>query len=209
MDIVNLLLHQWSQPLNLISLYSELVEENLQNGTDRKEILRDVQKIRLQAHHMIDTLNEFRTLLSGDKEKSFFSVRKNISSVLLLLEDLTNSNRVKIEILGGDFQIFGYPNEFKHVIFNLLTNSISIFRERDIRDRKIEIEILDREIRIRDNGGGADEVDKIFEKGWTTRKENGGSGLGLYLVREILDRIEAKISAKNIRDGIEFSISMI
>jgi signal transduction histidine kinase len=86
---------------------------------------------------------------------------------------------------------------------------IEQFIENDIKNRKIIIKgYKDKNIilSIKDNAGGIDEmiIDKIFQPNFTTKKQ--GSGMGLYLAKLILDKIDAKIEIKNHQEGAEFMI---
>jgi signal transduction histidine kinase len=52
---------------------------------------------------------------------------------------------------------------------------------------------------IRDSGCGIqkEQLSKIFDLAFTTRKESGGTGLGLYLVKELADRLSIAIDVRS------------
>ena len=142
------------------------------------------------------------------------------------MEDTLKGNQISLRVSDGDFQVVGYPNELKQALLNIILNAKQIFQERKIKNREIVIEILETQqtILIQDNAGGInkDVIDKIFNKvrslykqikqthkfnkNMTTRKNSGGSGIGLYISRQILAKIGALISVKNIEGGLEFRI---
>ena len=50
---------------------------------------------------------------------------------------------------------------------------------------------------------------RIFEPYFTTREESGGTGLGLYISRCIVeDRLNGSISMKNVKGGVEFDVTI-
>ncbi len=104
------------------------------------------------------------------------------------------------------------PNEFKHVLINLIQNSKDAFVQNNIEERIIKFDITKKENRVEinicDNAGGISEdvIDKIFTPNFTTKQEFNGTGIGLYLSKQILDKIDAKISSKNIPNGSCFTI---
>lgn len=94
-------------------------------------------------------------------------------------------------------------NKIKNIIFNLLSNASKSLQKTQ-RKRKIivvetSVNALEKvqcvQITVEDNGNGiSNEIrDKIFEKGFTMRKNEGGTGLGLYIVREILSSYGGKV----------------
>lgn len=114
----------------------------------------------------------------------------------------------------------GYRNELKQVILNLINNSRDAINGRRKKgaavteDGWITIDIKDVEMKvvvhICDNGGGiADNViDKVFEA-YVTTKGEGGTGIGLYMSKAIIEnKMNGKISASNIEGGARFVIEL-
>jgi C4-dicarboxylate-specific signal transduction histidine kinase len=87
---------------------------------------------------------------------------------------------------------------------------VDVFNERDIKNRKINFNITKRGdkvvLDICDNGGGISNevIDNIFEARFTTKEK--GSGMGLYLSKMIINKIDGEIIAENIKNGAKFSI---
>lgn len=67
------------------------------------------------------------------------------------------------------------------------------------------------EVHIMDTGKGIDEPEKVFQRGWTTNREGGNSGLGLHIVRSTLEAVGAKIVLRGHggpEGGAHFIITM-
>ncbi|MDZ7817685.1 MAG: HAMP domain-containing sensor histidine kinase [Aliarcobacter sp.] len=82
-------------------------------------------------------------------------------------------------------------------------------------DAKIEINIFKENknivITIFNNCGNIDEqiIERIFEPYFTTKFENQGTGIGLYMTKVIVEKnMNGKIEAKNLNDGVEFIIKL-
>ena len=211
-EMIDAIAHQWQQPINVLRLRTEFltVLRDDNENVDRKDVDEFQEKAYEQLDHMVNTLSEFRSFLRPNKATKNFSVSKSIKSVLLLLNDELIKNQIKpILAIENNFIINGIENEFKHVLINLINNAKDAFIEHNIEKREITISINTNIIEVKDNGGGipANLIKRIFEPNFTTKKEGKGTGIGLYMTKQILDKIRAQISAKNTDDGVCFTIS--
>lgn len=70
-----------------------------------------------------------------------------------------------------------------------------------IRDKKMKIE-------IEDSAGGIPKevIKRIFESNFTTKTTGKGTGIGLHMSVQIVDKMHGKLDAKNINDGVCFYI---
>ena len=108
--------------------------------------------------------------------------------------------RKKITSKNGHYSL-GIENRLEQVIANLLDNSISFSDE----NKKIEIEVEETSnnlvILIKDEGPGFSETSpqKIFKRFYSNRPQSFGkhSGLGLNIVKNIVELHEGRISASN------------
>ena len=105
-----------------------------------------------------------------------------------------------------------FPNEYSHVILNILNNAKEAIAAQKVKG-KITIDVFRENdfavVKIQDNGCGipGDILDKIFDPYFTTKEGEGGTGLGLYLSKVIIeDHMEGYLGAQNIPHGTEFKI---
>ncbi len=166
-----------------------------------------------QISHMSQTMTDFRNFFKPSK-KSIFSIKQSIEDVINLIEKQYSTNDIKIilECLN-DSEIEGYPNEFKQIILNILNNAKDeiIKKNRENREIKIKIfkELNKSVISIVDKAGGIpiEFMNKIFEPYFTTKEET-GTGIGLYMSKNIIEKIGGKIIVSNVDDGAEFKIEV-
>ena len=111
-----------------------------------------------------------------------------------------------------DCSVYAYKSELEQVILTILSNARDEFKNKNIKNPKIEINVdCDDEkvtISIEDNAGGIDKMilDKIFEKFFSTKNS---SGLGLAISKEIIVKhYNGKIYALNTELGAKFVIEI-
>jgi signal transduction histidine kinase len=214
-EIIDAIAHQWKQPLNTISLRADyLVAMHDDTEFIPKEAAIECKKeISKQVNHLVSTLNQFRDFLRPDTKQEKFNLKSSIQSVLTLIKDEFINNQVNINIeLKNELFAYGIENEFKHVLLNIINNAKDIFIERNITNRIIDIslESLDDKaiIKIQDNAGGIPEniIKYIFENHISGKQEGSGTGIGLYMSKQIIDKIGAIISVENRKSGACFTI---
>jgi C4-dicarboxylate-specific signal transduction histidine kinase len=216
-EMMDLIAHQWKQPLSIISstisnlpisYELELLDENLINIT--------TTKVLNQVSHLNTTLNEFRGFFRPNKLKSPFKVKNSIESIIKLIYDDLERNAIDIKINSDEnIEAYGFENEFKHVILNLVNNSKDAFNERNIQNRTIKLDIyydISKVIvEVIDSAGGVtnDILPHIFEPNFTTKQREKGSGMGLYMSKMIIDNMDGEISAENIDSvGVKFIMKL-
>ncbi len=217
-EMIDSVAHQWKQPLSAINLYAMDIPFAIEDGAFDEAYGEEISnKIILQVTHMVNTLEEFRSFFRPNKQKNEFVLKELFNSVLLLVKDDFKKYNIDVDIeCNENIKSFGFPNEFKHVILNIINNSKDAFNERGIKDKKIKIKVNEDEehqiIEIVDNAGGIKEdvLPHIFKANFTTKAEGKGTGVGLYMSKMIIeDNMQGKIIANNtdmINNGVEFKI---
>ncbi|PLX66066.1 MAG: hypothetical protein C0602_13120 [Denitrovibrio sp.] len=220
------IIHQWKQPLNSISLVSDLLLFESEQRNDDPETLQSLKIIKEQALFMSQTGEDFRKFMKPSKEKIVFSITEAASEVIELFQ--FSFTRYGIEFskewdqeIAEKAYIYGYPNELKHVLLNIFNNArdaIVDMREKIVESNEdvsyfdgvitISAEILEESVvlKISDTGGGIPEniISKVFDKHFSTKNEH-GSGIGLFMSKEmVVKSMNGKMIAKNIVGGAEF-----
>jgi PAS domain S-box-containing protein len=209
-EMIGAIAHQWRQPLNELAiriqklpLYYEL--ERL----DDKFIDEFVSKNMNTISFMSKTIDDFRNFFRIDKSKKDFEVRLAIDEVLNIQNAQLKNYNITMSINGDDFVLSGFKSEFQQVVMNIISNSKDALISNKVIEPKIDINISDNKISIKDNGQGIgiDIIDRIFEPYFTTKEQGKGTGIGLYMSKMIIEKnMNGKIYVSNVDDGAMFTL---
>ena len=152
-------------------------------------------------------------------EKETFDIVDLIENVFELLEMKASKNVIFLTF-NKKYQkpiwVKADKDRIQQVLSNLIVNSIKYGRNKGTTELSVENLIMNKVlIRVTDNGEGInnDEIPRLFERFYRVDKsgsrEQGGSGLGLSIVKHILDAHNEKIYVESqIGIGSEFSFTL-
>jgi len=214
-EMMDAVAHQWKQPLNALSMYSELIKSDYEDGSvDQAYVDQFRDDIQTQIDHMVNTLDEFRTFFRPNKDNQHFLLSDVVNSVLFLTKDDLLKNRITVNIEQDDpISIKGSENEFKHLVLNIINNAKDAFNDNHIEKRVIRIRIIqDRKgnrLEIEDNAGGIPQeiINDIFKANVTSKGEGKGTGIGLYMSTQIAAKHHATLTVKNQNEGACFTVT--
>jgi len=211
-EMIDSIAHQWRQPLMNVNT----VLMNLERGIEKdksKEFLRGkVHEVYTLTSHMSATIEDFRNLLKEDKARKRFQIRSVIDQVLTLLKG--NLKGIAIEVTcERTLRIDSYPSELSQVMIILLSNAAEALHQRQITDKRIRIAVTDQpssiSISVSDNARGiaTEQIEQIFDPYFTTKDQSGGTGLGLYIARIIIEHnMHGMLKAENDTQGAVFHL---
>ncbi len=215
-EMIEQIAHQWRQPLNTLALLNQNFYFKIQLGTVQKDdAVQTHDKINEQLQYMSQTIDDFRNFSNPKKEKEHFCIEEVIQSTLNLSDGSLKEAKIKTHLFSDkNHYVLGISQELIQVIMNLIKNTQDAVIEKKIERPILKFLIKEDEnnvlIRIQDNAGGIDEdkIDKIFDVYFST-KGKGGSGLGLYMSKEIIQKsMQGNIQVENVKDGALFVISL-
>ena len=214
-EMMDAVAHQWKQPLNALSMYSEIIKSDFEDGSvDKAYVDQFRDDLQVQIDHMVNTLDEFRTFFRPNKENEIFSLLSIIHSVLFLTKDDLLKNAITVNIEQKDhIDVDGSANEFKHLLLNIINNAKDAFTENSIQNRIITIRLLNnsegQRMEIEDNAGGIPHtiINDIFKANVTSKAAHIGTGIGLYMSTQIATKHHATLSVKNVNDGARFILT--
>jgi len=215
-EMISSIAHQWRRPLSTLHINIEMLEEDYKEGKIDKQFLNDyIEKNSSIIQYMSKTINDFQNFYKIDKEKERFDIMEKIESLTDLKLNQLEKNGIELTKEGESFTVLGYPSEFQQVILNLLSNAKDALLQREIKNPTIKVVVSsDRDkgyVRVSDNAGGIDEkmINKIFEPYFTTKEHNGGTGLGLYISKLIIEKnMHGELSFSNSEEGSEVLIML-
>ncbi len=196
-EMISAISHQWRQPLNIISTLIMRLKIKLDIGKiEKRELVEHISSANKQIEFMNKTIDDFRNFFGNSHKEEKFYIYETLRDIIEFLSYRLNSLSIDIKLdCYETLIIFGNKNGFKHIMLNLLNNSIDSIQEKmdEIDDKfngAIKIDVIERdkfiEIKIFDNGKGVDSaiVDDLFSPNFTTKGEK-GSGIGLYISKQI------------------------
>ncbi len=210
-EMIGNIAHQWRQPLNALTLLIQSFGVKSMGGNLSQEFIdKQVNEGLRLANQMSNTIEDFKNFFSPHKDREYFGVVKTLEETLELVEFFCKDEHIDIKLIAKEeVRVYGYSNEFSQVILNLLNNSRDNFKQKNIqKERKIVIKVEKKlkpeqfvMISFVDNGGGIDEhiIDRIFEPYFTTKHKSTGTGIGLYMSKQIIEKqMNGFVTVKNI-----------
>ena len=203
------LAHEIRNPLTSLKGASEVLENTI-DSEKRKKLIKvishDVERIERLITDYSQMLKDEASLSRAKMEKINLSNVVN-SVVEDFNSDLLNSNKkIKINISnhnlnGSKLNVLGVESKIEQILANLLDNAVSFSPSNSKISIKCGMKKKDAQLVIEDEGPGFDEknIDKVFNRFYSNRPEKFGehSGLGLNIVKNLVDLHNGQIFAKN------------
>ncbi len=216
-EVIAAISYQWKQPLSLIALIAQNMRDMYEYEKITAKELDELEDKMMDNISIISkTIDDFRDFFKPSKKKMPFSVVGAIKDTYTMTKLQFDKLKIDIDIrCEKELFAFGYKNDFRLVVLNILNNTKDVIEKKVITDGKIEIEVKKEEgkltITFEDNAGGIDEnllPDKLFEA-YSTTKKSDGTGIGLYMSKSIIeDAMNGSIEAKNSNKGAVFKITI-
>lgn len=223
-EMIESIAHQWRQPLNIMGLAIANIETQLLvSDINKEELYEKLEAIAYNISYLSDTIDDFRNFLNpvADEHEELFNPHNSIVEILRILDAQLKNMKIDININLEQTPIYfkGVENEFKQVLFILINNAIDAIKKRihdGIIDKgDISIELISNKdhgaVKVIDNGGGVskDIQERIFEPYFTTKHKSSGTGIGLYIAKNIVEtRMNGSIRFASIEDGSCFGVEL-
>ena len=221
-DFLGNVAHELKTPLFTVQGYIlTLLDGALEDKNVRRKYLQRAKKGVERLIYIVKDLDLITKLEIGDLnlEYSDFDIIELIETVFELLEIKASKKRVTLAFdMMYDSPIYVHADREKiqQVISNLLVNSIKYGHTEGTTEVSVESLIKNKVIiRITDNGEGIpnEHIPRIFERFYRVDKsgsrKEGGSGLGLSIVKHIIEAHGEKIYVESVPDvGSEFSFTL-
>lgn len=196
-DSLNVVAHQWRQPLNLISMeaINLSIQSTLEECVPSESIQKSTQLISDQSQRMAEILKNVLNMGKTHRGKEPFPINEMLSRVQLFFADILQRERIDFQLmmLEEDKFLHGYSSDFEEVLVNLIANAKDAFKTMSIEYPKsisLEATYNDTEFifQLKDNAGGVPEAirEKIFEPHFSTKGQGEGFGIGLHIARLII-----------------------
>jgi len=210
-EMIGNIAHQWKQPLNLMSMSNSLVKLNQEDKdfSTKEEINEAIENIDVSIKHLSTTIDDFRNFFKPDKEKREFDLKISFEKTHKLISSQFKNNDIQLVENIECIKVFGFPNELLQVLINIIKNAKDELIKLEKGKKRVlfiqtKVENNYAYIMIKDNAGGIPKniMPRIFEAYFTTKKDDEGTGIGLYMSKQIVDGMNGKIEASN--ESFEF-----
>ena len=213
-EMIGNIAHQWRHPLTRLSLILQNLKALHAKEKLSPQKLTDMLTVaNEQIFFMSDTIDNFKDFYKPSGERVDFPARQAYDKVIDIIGyDLRHKN-IAIECIADETIILhGDPNTFAQVLLNLIGNARDALMERKTSDARITLHAASNPheavITVRDNAGGIDPaiLDEVFEPYFSTKEEK-GTGIGLYMVRTIIqEKFGGTIALENDQEGAVFTL---
>lgn len=189
--------HEVNQPLTAICSYTQaainLLKAEDYNPTNLAEILYKTQQQSLRAGQIIHRMREF--VKSNPKQRSTIEINSLVREASNLCDDEIKQNNVKLAFgLEDNIPPINADHiQIEQVLINLIRNSIDVLQSLPKNQQRllsIQTQLIDNnvvQVRVKDNGPGIDDEQKlkVLTPFYTTK--NSGMGMGLSICRSLIE----------------------
>ena len=223
-EMIGNIAHQWKQPLSVISASNGMLKfsKEFDTFTD-KEFDEATIAIDDSIKSLSTTIDDFRNFFNPNKKQVSFYLSEAFSKTFKLISSQLKNNNIEIIEDIIDIEIYGLENELLQTLINILKNAKEELVKKEKKKRRLlfiksEKKGTQVRIKIKDNAGGISDniLSKIFDAYFTTKAKEGGTGIGLYMSKQIIERMNGNLSVNNVEylfegheyKGAEFIITL-
>ena len=212
--------HELKQPLSALKLsVGNMIRSISQDPVSAAETwpakLRRIDKMIDRAVELTDHVRRSSRHSEGDAPTAI--IAESLAGCRLMLgQDLANSNIELIVDLADDLPDLAiHPLRLDQILLNILGNGRDVIRTMEPDERWLRVSAKHESsdgvsITIEDSAGGIPEdlLDSVFDKFFTTKDSDTGTGLGLAVCKSIVDDVGGSLSVSNTSNGAQFNISI-
>ncbi len=206
-DFISNVSHEFKTPLASIQGFAKLLQDDTITEEERSEytqiIINETSRLSKLTSDILklSKLENQKTIIN----KRRFSIDEQIRTILLVLEPEWNKKNIELDISLDTVYYYGNEDLMAQIWQNIINNAIKFTPE----NGHIGVRLFSNEknitVRISDDGPSIppETIERIFDKfyqGDNSRKTE-GNGLGLALVKRIIDLCDGKMSVENLYDG--------
>jgi len=214
-QILNMIAHQWRQPLNSLSIVTQVCLSKMREELGTSEALTHFEeKSKNLIGQMSETIDSFRDFFRPERTRVRFSINRTVEELLPMIRPIFKHDGIDLR-WKAEKNIFylGYPKELGQALLNILYNAAEAIRERAIEKGRVDVDLREEGDRILleicDNAGGVPEeiIGEIFDPYFSTKESKNGTGLGLYMSKLIVEEhMGGRLEVHNSGEGACFRI---
>jgi PAS domain S-box-containing protein len=185
--------HQWRQPLGSLSLMISNLEDAFNyNDMDEDYFKSTMNKSQMIIQQMSSIIDDFRYFFNPRQDKTNICIKNQIESSLEMVKDRVKIDEVIVELnVDSQKHIYGFENQLSQVVLNIINNSLDAMSDVSMRRIEINIDEIEGHIRVVIANNGhlipEDILPKVFDPYFTTKGNEDGTGIGLYMTKMIIE----------------------
>ena len=203
--------HEFRTPLTLILSPLEKLRETIKNEGNIK-VLAGIEKNGNELLKLINQLLDLNKLEAGhlQVDEKVFSASELFAKILSRFEAkcLEKNIDIKLNAIYLPKKLISDPNKIDTITSNIIANAIKFSHEGSEINVKVEHVNGDLFLEVDDEAGGIsnDLKEKVFDRYFRVGNQEEGTGIGLSLVRELVELLDGKIEILDSRLGSIFSV---
>lgn len=193
--------HEIKNPIAVIKGYLDMYDDNPENHKKYINIIKG------EVNRLLILLEDFLSINRLKIKKDIIDITLLIEEVIENFKPIIKNKHIKINFKQDEIFIEADYDRLKQVFINLIKNSIEAISDNGIIDINIKIYEDSIMISVKDNGIGMkkEELEKLKYPFYTTKPN--GTGLGLYLSKEIINKHNGSMTFESI-DGMNIKIKL-
>ena len=212
-DFISNVSHEIKTPLAVIQNYATLLQDDTLDSETRKNYSKTLITASKRITDLITNILKLNKLENQEiqEKHEIFNLTEAISNIVLDFETIIEKKDIELNCDFDDFFVFSSRSLLEIVWNNLISNAIKFTPNGGKIDISLKSNGKNAEIKVADTGCGmTSEVgEKIFEKFYQgdTSHSTQGNGLGLALVKKVIDILGGEISVQSeVNKGSTFTI---
>lgn len=225
-EMLGSIAHQWKQPLSVISMSNGLLRVN----KEEKDFLNDeshnesLNNIDISVNNLSQTIDDFKNFFNPNKTRVLFKTNEAVNETIKLISSQLQNNNIEVIQNTQEIELYGSQNELQQILINLIKNAKEELIKIPANEKRYIFISIHKDTKnvyiiIKDNANGIKTtiIDKVFDAYFTTKEKDGGTGIGLYISKQIVEiSLKGKITVQNVEytyedityKGAEFTISI-
>ena len=201
--------HEIRNPLGIIRNYCYVLK-NMKNEEIRKKAISQIEKAVDNSSLIINNLLDFSRV--STQQNRYIDLAEHITSLLSLNKTILKKKNINLEIVcTGKVEAFVAVESLDMIIMNLVSNATDAMDEKGNLTITITGDTEHFYIDVEDTGKGIEDdiIGDIFNPFFTTKGDAGGTGLGLYIVYNEINKMNGKINVESkVGLGTKFHITL-
>ncbi len=211
--------HELRTPLNAILGWTQIAGTSRHDALTRQRALEVIERNALTEARLIDDLLDVSSMVSGRLalHSDFVDLHAVIEGAAEAVRQAARAKRIdlRLRLEATDCIVSGDRNRLQQVVWNLLTNAIKFTPQTGVVEMRLERTQGHAHLSVHDTGRGITEallpqIFELFRQGDSGRARQPGLGLGLALVRYLVEAHGGTVRAESagLGQGSAFTVRL-